>query len=261
MITLSVQAIKDFQVCSLFYDYRYNEQEHELIIGREMLARRFEQTLKHVASFFFYKKQGGVTPSYSALLNRWERMWFPKEMTSYDLAVEQHEVSHGNLASYSNAAAIALMQFHEDFATDPAQSLMLDEKFLVPIGDDIRLEGSIDLVTRWQGEYHVYKWAARQKRPTIGSLTLDFAAQRMAFNYRNETRKDVKYHLYDLGSNRPGLLDADPREADVRALRFWAREAAETEVYVPRRGLTAYCRGCPFDGACSKWAKWPTANV
>lgn len=254
MNTFTVPQVKDFMVCELFYKYRYLDKEHESISGREQMTRRFESTLKRVASFFFYKKQGGITPSYNSLLNRWEKLWFPKDMTAYDLAVEQHEVVHGNLASLSNSAAITLMQFHEDFAGDKADPVLIDEKFLVPMGKDTRLEGTIDLVTRLGDEYKLYKWAVRQKRPALGSLTLDFAAQRLAFEFRNEVKKKVSYTLYDIGSARPGSIAVDPSESDVRALRFWADEAASTKIFVPRRGLTSYCRGCVFDKPCSNFA-------
>lgn len=257
MNTFTVPQIKDYMVCELFYKYRYLDKEPESVTGRELMGQRFESTLKRVASFFFYKKQGGVTPSYNSLLNRWEKLWFPKEMTAYDLAVEQHETMHGNLASLSNAAALTLMRFHEDFAGDRAEPILIDEKFLITIGKDTRLEGSIDLVTRRKGVYKLYKWTARQRRPALSSLLLDFAAQRLAFEYRNETRKDVSYALYDVGTSRPGEALVTPSESDVRALLFWTEEAARTKIFVPRRGLTSYCKGCVFDKPCSTFAITP----
>jgi CRISPR/Cas system-associated exonuclease Cas4 (RecB family) len=256
-LILNVPTIQDYQVCELFYDYRYNKQEHELILGREMLAERFENTLKRVASFFFYKKQGQSTPSYNALLNRWEKLWFPKDADAYDLATEQHETNFNNNTSYTTAAAAALMQFHEDFANDPADPILIDEKFLVPISNSVRLEGKIDLLLRYKDTFKVVKWSGRQKRPNDSVLTLDFAAQKMAFEYRNERRKRVSYYLYDLGSTRPGFVPMSPKVKDVNALVFWAKDIEQNDLFVPRRGYTPYCRSCPFDRQCSEWNEWP----
>lgn len=265
MLTLTVEAIKDFQVCELFYDFRYRKEENELHIGRELMAQRFENTLKKVASFFFYRKQAGVTPSYNALINRWEKLWFPKDMDAYDLAVEQHEVAHGNLASYSNAAAMALMQFHEDFSEDFSDPILIGESFLITMGPNLRLEGTIDLVLRKAGEYRVIMWSGKTRRPSVGSLILDFAAQKMAFEYRNENMsRSASYGMYDLASSKPGYVPVEPSKDDVSALQYWANSIVSKddheEVYVPRRGYTAYCKGCPFDRPCEKWNGWPGAK-
>lgn len=257
MRTLQIEAIKDYQVCELFYDYRYEKAEPEAILGRELMAQRFENTLKRVASFFFYKKQGLITPSYNALLSRWQKLWFPKGLDAYDLSLEQHESAHGNLASYSTAAAATLLQFHEDFADTTAEPVMIDEKYLVPLGDGVRLEGSIDLVLRQKDKYKVIKWSGRQKRPPAASLNMDFAALKWAFEYRNESRRRVSYGLYDLASTRPGFVPVHPSDDDVNALMFWANDIQDNDLYVPRRGFTAYCRGCAFDTQCAKWNRWP----
>lgn len=258
MLTLNVESIKDYQVCELFYDYRYQQREPESYQGRELMVMRFENTLKRVASFFFYKKQGDATPSYNALLNRWEKLWFPKSTDAYDIALEQHESAHGNLASFTTAAAASLMQFHEDFVDDKREPILIDEKFLIPVDKDIRIEGKIDLMLRDNmGKHYVLKWSGRQKRPAITSMALDFAAQKMAVDYRNTGRRvQVAYGLYDLASTKPGFVNAYPSKTDVDMLSFWARDIRDTKTFVPRRGYTVYCRGCAFDVPCSKWNDW-----
>jgi len=42
-------------------------------------------------------------------------------------------------------------------------------------------------------------------------------------------------------------------EDDLNALEFWLNEMSQKKNYVPRRGLTYYCKRCPFDTPCSKW--------
>ncbi|HJS83548.1 MAG TPA: hypothetical protein VJ742_12015 [Nitrososphaera sp.] len=256
-LTLTVDSIRDYQVCELYYDYKYLKDEKTPIYGRELLAQRFENTLRKVAAFFFYKRQAGVTPSYNALLNRWEKLWFPKDMDAYDLAIEQHESVHGNYSSYSNVATAALLQFYEDFIDDPGVPLLIDEYYLVTLDQGVRLEGRFDLVLRHRDAHKIIVWSARQKRPSLGHYALDFAAQRLAFEYRNETKRNAEYYLYDLASTRPGLINIDVPEVDLDALVYWAKTIQSSETYVPRRGFTSYCRGCPFDKPCSRWNEWP----
>lgn len=252
---LTVESIKDFQTCALLYQYRHLEGMYEPITAREIMYRRFENKMKLVASFFFYKKQSGNLPSYSALLNRWEKIWFPKEMSAYELAIEQHESAYGNYASFSNDAAEALMHFYDDFAEDQADPFLIDEEFVVPIGNS-RFSGQFDVVLRdaKTKRYRVIKWLSRHKRPPLSSLMIDFAAIKYAFDYRNDgIATNVSYGFYDLASPKHGFTQFDVTDDDVNALVYWAGMAEETKLFVPRRGLTAYCKSCPFDTPCSKF--------
>lgn len=256
MFEVTVESLKSFQTCARLYDYRHVDKIPAPIYQREEMANKFETTLQKVASFFFYKRQGGITPSYNALINRWERLWYPKGVDAYDLATEQHETWHGNISSYASAAAGNLLKFHEDFTQLNADPILIDEKYHVPLTREVRLDGTIDLVLRENGSYSVVKWAARQRRPSMGSLLTDFAALRYSFEYRTRLR-GARYYLYDLGSSRPGLVEVYPTDEDLKAFIFWVQELNEEEVFAPRRGLTSYCRGCEYDKPCSEWKEWP----
>lgn len=257
---LTVDSIKDFQTCALLYEFRHVKGDYEPITGRELMYRRFENKMKLVASFFFYKKQSGNVPSYAALLNRWEKLWFPKEMSAYDIAVEQHESAYGNYASFSNDASKALMRFYDDFVADNSDAIMIDEEFMVPLSNS-RLTGTFDLVLRdaKTKRYKVVKWISRYRKPPLSSLLVEFAALRHAFEYRNEGKDlDVTYGYYDLASPGKGFTSIGVTQDDINALTYWARTIEETDLFVPRRGLTAYCKKCPFDHPCSQWKEWPS---
>ena len=43
---------------------------------------------------------------------------------------------------------------------------------------------------------------------------------------------------------------------DIDSLEYWCDTMCHKETFVPRRGLTAYCKKCPHDDACSKWIGW-----
>lgn len=258
MLTTTVDAIKDYQVCARYYKYLYLDDLFVPSNPREILYQQFETSLKKIASFYFYKRQAGVIPSYNSLINRWEKIWFPKNMDALDMAVRKNEVMHGNLASMSNTAAVSLIKFHEDFSNKSIDPLLIDETFLVQIDNNIRLLGSFDLILRDRDEYKVIMWCGRKRRPAINSLLLDFAALRVAFEHRNKGKKlSVKYYLYDLGTAKPGFVEFHPTDNDVNVLMYWLRELYYDECHVPRRGLTAYCKGCPFDSPCEKFQEWP----
>ena len=253
MTVVTVDAIKDFQVCSLFYDYRFNQKIHEPVNNRVIMADRFHETLSRVAAFFFYKKQSGITPSYNAIVNRWERLWFPKDMDAYDLALEQHTVSHGNLAHYSNIAVMGLKKLYEDFESMDIQPMLIDEDFSVPVGPEVILDGKFDLVYRDNGVYNVVKWSTKKKKPNPESMQMEFASLKLAYDHRKPPGQNVKYHIYDLGSDNPGNTPVNMMGNDSGLIKFWSEQIREQE-YVPRRGYTAYCKGCPFDEECASFS-------
>lgn len=254
MRELSVDAIKDFQTCALLYDFRHVQNRYEPTLRNDELAERFENTMRKIVAFFFYKRQSGVIPSMSAIMNRWEKNWFPKDMTSYDLVVEQHDILGGNLASYSSEGVRSLMRFYDEFVNDTENDPMLiNEDFIIPLSDEIKLLGSFDLVLRdKKNTFTVIKWATSTKRVAVSSMMLDFAALKMALRYRNDNRPmNVRYGYYDLVSaGKFGFHEVEVPDGNLNALTYWAEEAANTQIFVPRRGLTSYCRNCPFDTPC-----------
>ena len=257
---LTVDSIKDYQMCELLYSYRHKEELYEPIGTRDLMAERYENVIRKVASFFFYKMQGGNIPSYNALLNRWERLWFNDNMTAYDIATEQHETLHGNMASYTTVACAALLKFYEDFEGMMASPLLINEEFVVPIvHKTVRLEGTIDLVLKYPDDkYQVIRWSGRKRRPAAGSLTLDYAAIKYAFEYRNKKKRldNVTYWMYDLGSSSPGYVSIDIEKRDLQNLFFWSQRITNAKSFPPRRGLTTYCKQCPFDKPCSKYSDY-----
>lgn len=253
MSTLTVDSIKDFQVCSLFYDYRYNQELYEPKNNRVVMANNFNETLTRVISFLLYKKQSGVTPSYNAIVNRWQRLWFPKDMDAYDLAVERHTVSHGNLTQYSTKAVVGLKQLYDDFDSDKIEPILINEHYSVPITPEIILEGIIDLIYRVGDRYHVVMWSTKQKKPNPNSLQMEISGLKLAVENRSIPQDNITYHMYDVGSDKPGFITIEDELLDSSLVTYWGRQTVEGE-YVPRRGYTAYCKGCPFDEQCKEFS-------
>lgn len=254
MIEFSVNSIRDYQICAFLYQCRHVEKQPETVYSRDLLSQRYENVLRRVVAFFFYKKQSGITPSYASVLSRWEKLWFPKEMTAYDLAVQSNAMTHGNYTTYSNLAAASLLQMHEDFSKTIGEPIMLEETYVVPIGKNMKLSGTFDLALRLKNDVHIIKWSTKAKRPPAASMAYDMAAMQYAFEQRGSLRDcNIKYHFYDFGSSHPGFVDVEYSSEDMNTLFYWAKDATETKHFVPRRGLTAFCKGCPFDDPCSKF--------
>jgi len=255
---LTIEAVKDFQMCGRLYDYRHATALYEPISRREMITLRYDSTVRAVVSFFFFKRQGGVTPSYGALTNRWEKQWFPKDTDAYDIIYDQHEPNmHKNPVSYTTDAVRVLMNFHEHFSQDHRDPIIINEPFAVPIDRDITFRGSFDLVLRdaKTKRVSVIKWTTQQRRPSHGSIMMDFAALKYAMDHRNREKgpQNIDYYIYDLGTTKQELIKIDVTKADVNAFLYWAREIRDTEVFPSRFGLTAYCKRCPYSVPCSKW--------
>lgn len=263
MIRIKAQDLKDFQTCELLHEYRNikNLITAEYTHPRFKKQKEYEATIKKIASFFFYKKQAFSEPSYQALLNRWQKLWYSADTTAMDIATTQHEIMWDNESSYTGQAAMALLDFYEDFANKLDEQVVLsDEKFSVPLSKSktIVLEGSFDLVVRKKTQlsdsYIVYKWSGEHKRPPGNFWLFDFAIMDYAFRYRNDFRPiDVEYRLWDFGSAKPGPVHYVVSDNDLKMMKHWAEQLAETEVFVPRRGLTAFCKRCPYDEPCSQW--------
>lgn len=229
------------------------DEMYEQIPSRELMSLRYENTIKKLAAFFFYKKQGGIVPSVSAILNRWEKLWFPKDSSAYDIAVEKHESLWGNVSSMNTKAVNCIMQFYEDFANDNKDPILINEDFIVTVSKTVRLSGVFDLVLRdpLSKRISVIKWIATPKRPNLSSLSIDFSILKYAFESKNPDKiGDIRYYAYDIGSERNDLIEMDIRQFDINSLIYWAKQIAASETFVPRRGLTSYCKKCPFDAPC-----------
>jgi len=254
MKLLTPKSIKDFQTCSLLYDYRHNQTMPETIGGRDILSERFENTLKDIIYFFFYKKQGGYTPSYSSLLNRWEKLWFSKDVSAYDIITEQHESAYGNNASLTSKAAAVLLSFHESFSDSSSIPIAINEDYIFPISKDVKIKDKFDVILAHNNQYYVIKLMFNYKNSHQYMYQIDFSTSYAAFSYRYPSKvSKAKIGYCDLLSQKVQFNQYDINNDDLVNLNFWCNEVSQCEKFIPRRGLTWYCKQCPFDKPCSKW--------
>lgn len=256
MNKLTPKSLKDFQTCALLYDYRYVKKMNETIPGRELISVRFENTLKSVMSFFLYKKQSGLPPSYSALLNRWQKLWFPDDSSVQDIINDKHESAYGNMASLTTKAASCLLNFYNYFSDPDIIPIGISEEYFLPVNNTV-LSDVFDLIYTKNNCIYVVKWMFNYKTAHEHFYILDFACMQYAHSKKSSmTKKPVEYGYYDILANDPEVIIINKESEYIDLVNFWVEELENSDIYAPRRGLTYYCKKCPFDSPCSKWSKW-----
>lgn len=257
MLNLSVNAIKDFQICERLYDYRHEQKLPETVYSRDIYSIKFENTIKNIIHFFWFKKQAGITPSYASLLNRWEKIWFPKDTSHYDIVTEKHESAYGNVASLTTQAAAVLLRFHETYSQMDLIPISIFDDYVVSVNNSIRIEDKFDVIYRKDNENYVVKLMFNYKNNNHYMYQIDFASMYLAFKNLHPTRvKQTKFGYIDLLSNNLTFNEYTIGQQDVDSIEYWCDTIDSKDVYVPRRGLTQYCKKCPFDTPCSKWNGW-----
>lgn len=256
-ITITPSDIRDYQACSLYYHFKTTEPVTKIGIN-ELNQERFSNSMKKVISYFFYKRQGEATPSYNSLLKRWEKIWFPDKMDSYDLIHEQHNIVGKNTATYSNTAAGLLLRFFNDFAKkDKGIPINIDQEHLIPLIDGVRLSGNTDLILKYGADsYRIIKWESAIKKKIKTFYRYDFATMKLAHMHSTgrADSSEVSYELYGVGSDSDfGPVNHSPTKRDIDWLFYWAHKIKEQEIRVPSKGFTTYCSGCQWDRKCDAW--------
>jgi len=257
MKLVTPKGLKDFQTCALLYKYRHEDQLLEKIQSRDLVTERFENTIKEIIYYFFYKKQGGYAPSYSSLLNRWEKLWFSKDVSHYDIITEKHESAYGNNASLTTKAAAILLSFHKNFSHQDFIPISINDECVVPVGRTAKLKYVFDVILAKGKKYYVIKFLFNYKTSHQHMYEVDFAAMKHAYSFKNPTKiKETKFGYIDFAQPKISFEEYDVDDEDVMALEFWTEEIVNEKAFVPRRGLTWYCKKCPYDKPCSKWKGW-----
>jgi hypothetical protein len=261
MTNITVNGLKDFQMCERLYDYRHVEKMPEKIYSRDIYTDKFENTIKNIIYFFFFKKQSGIVPSYSALLNRWEKMWFPKDTTSYDIVTEQHETVYGNIASLTSKAAASLLMFYETYSDSAYIPIAIAEDFLVPGKNGQNISDTFDVILYKDKTFHVIKLMFNYKQSNRDQYKIDFATLYKGFETRHPERmSEAKFGMIDMMSQNLNFSEFLVSDSDINNLELWYDKLHGTEIFAPKRGLIPYCKKCPFDDPCSKWTGWKKDN-
>lgn len=257
MANITVNGLKDFQICERLYDYRHLEKAPEKIYSRDIYTSKFENTIKNIVYFFFFKKQSGIVPSYAALLNRWEKMWFPKGTSSYDIVTEQHETAYGNMSSLTSKAAASLLMFYEKYSDSNYIPVAIADDYFVPGTKGNNISDTFDVILYKDKIFYVIKLMFNYKQSNRDQYRIDFAALYKGFETRHPERmSEVKFGIIDLMSQNLNFFEFIVSDSDINNLELWHEKLLATEIFAPKRGLITYCKKCPFDTPCSKWDGW-----
>lgn len=255
MFVLTSNSIKDFQLCERLYDYRHVEKLPETIYSRDLSILKFENSLRNIINFFWFKKQAGITPSYASLLKRWEKIWFPKETSHYDLSTQQHESVYGNMTSLTTQAANVILNFYETYSTLEAIPISISDDYVVAINKDIKVEDKFDLIYKNDNINYVVKFIFNYKNSHRQIYQVDFSIMYLGFkNLHPSKMSTTKFGYIDLMSNNLSFNEYEVNQQDVESINYWCDTIKNKKVFVPRRGMTSYCKKCPFDSPCSKWS-------
>ena len=254
MLELTIDAIKDFQICERLYDYRHNEKLSEKIYSRDIYTKKFESTIKSIIYFFWYKKQGGISPSYSSLLNRWEKLWFPKNVDHYDIVFEQHESVYGNMSSLTTKAAGILLNIYETYGDSSLIPLSISDDYVAIVNKNIKINEKFDLIYRHDNKNYVVKFVFNYKSNFSYIYQIDFAIMYLGFKLKHPDKlRNTHFGYVDLLANKIQFVEYEINIEDIESLEYWCDTILGKDLYVPRRGLTSYCKKCPFDDPCKNW--------
>jgi hypothetical protein len=254
---MTIEAVKDFQLCERLFDYRYREKLSEKIYSRETHAKKFEDTLKSIFFFFFFKKQAGIIPSYASLLNRWEKLWYPKDTTSYEIITEQHETVYGNISNLTSKAAAILLLFHEMYSKSDYIPIAIEEEFIIPRVSKNNIKDNFDFIFYKNKKFYITKILFNYRKSNRDIYKMDFSGMYKGFNHKNPDKiHNAKFGYIDVMSQDLSFTEFHIRKFDIDHFDYWCDRIDSTEVFVPRRGLITFCKKCPFDKPCSKWSEW-----
>lgn len=261
MIKISIDALRDFQACRLFYKYKHIDEITKPETNLRKTQVMFKDTLITIVNFFFFKKMKWEEPSYKALENRWEKLWL-KDVDTEDLVYLQTSRTNSSPTDtyYTTKASTALLEFHKWFSNKrELEVVMFNEQFTVPLNKDIALEGTFDVVLRSGSpgsyKYHIYTWSVNMGNKSADYWSTHFTALDYAFRYRNnmDPNIEIAHYLWDFTDNKPGVKKFLIEIKDYAILKKWADDMSQNQEFYPIRGLSAYCKTCKFDKPCASW--------
>lgn len=254
MLELTVQSIKDFQTCERMYDFKHNDKLYEKFTSQELLDQKFENTLRKIFYFFWYKKQSEIVPSYASLLNKWEKLWIPKGTDSYDIATEQHTYTGHNNVNLTSKAAAILMEFHDKYASMPVVPLAIADEYIAPINRIAKINDVFDLIVSDNGKIKVIKLLFGYRASKRNKFQIDFASYKVGFQTRHPSKASSASFCYiDMLSDTLDIKEYDIFDNDIDMLRHWCDRIYSTEVFISKRDLIPFCTKCSFYSQCEKW--------
>ena len=119
------------------------------------------------------------------------------------------------------------------------------------------IKDKFDLIYSQNGKTFVVKWLFNHKLKYEDTYIVDFSVMNLAYKNKFPNKiQSTKFGYFDLLNQKPEFTEFKIEQEDLDALKYWCSSLSEENVFPSRRGLTAYCKSCPYDKPCSKWVAW-----
>jgi RecB family exonuclease len=241
----SFSRLKTFHQCPLRYRYRY-------LAGRREAFRSLEtflgSAMHSVLEWLYDRRERGESPSLESALEELARRW--REDWTQDIAVVR---IGGSAEDAFRDAREMLALFHRStFARDGSETVALEQRFSVPLSDDMYFSGVADRIGRTANRrLFVVDYKTSRSPGTPEEFSEGLQAQLYAgcaLRRFDEADALAGYHYLRLGStswHQVSRARAEQLHGRFAELAQAARDAAE---FPARPGVL--CAWCGFNAIC-----------
>jgi len=241
----SFSRLKSFHQCPLRYRYRY-------LAGRREAFRSLEtflgSTLHVVLEWLYHRRQHAESPSLKSTLDELARRW--REDWTPDIAVVR---IGGSADDAFRDAREMLSVFHgSTFSRDRSETIALEQRFTVPLADDMFFSGVADRIGRTDGgRLFVVDYKTSRSPGTPEEFSEGLQAQLYAgcaLRRHNEGEALAGYHYLRLGSTSWHLVSRSHAEGLLGRFAELAHAARDAAEFPARPGVL--CAWCGFNATC-----------
>ena len=241
----SFSRLKTFHQCPLRYRYRY-------LAGRREAFRSLEtflgSTLHSVLEWLYDRREHGESPSLESALEELARRW--REDWTQDIAVVR---IGGSAEDAFRDAREMLSLFHRStFARDGSETVSLEQRFSVPLSDDLYFSGVADRIGRTANRrLFVVDYKTSRSPGTPEEFSEGLQAQLYAgcaLRRHDESEALAGYHYLRLGSTSWHLVSRSRAEQLLGRFAELAHAARDAAEFPARPGVL--CAWCGFNAIC-----------
>jgi len=242
LTSFSHSKIGSFQKCPRAYEYRYVLKERERF---STIERHMGTSVHEVLHWLYTQRQTGQHPSRQQVEQRYTDQWNSPGLDG-SIVVKS---GLGQDDYQRDGRRMVLDYFDGAYQHDDSDTLLLEQRFKIPLSDEIRFTGIIDRVARTAaGHLRVtdYKTGSRVGDPMSDPQLAYYAL----YVFDVQPDDEVELAFEDL-RNRKSLTATLRREEAASYVRRLLRDIASIESaagYEPNPSVL--CRWCGYNPIC-----------
>lgn len=249
MIEITPEKLRDFQLCRFLYKRKHvdNLQEKKNLAEREQLGVDFDAALDKTIKWFYFETMSGKIPSFRAMMWKWEKLWFKNVSASEIMTASDHP---GKNRNYYNTEANKVLSRFYNTHKNPGEVYMINEHYSVPLTEDTKAVGTIDLVIVQNRQVIIKHVATKGQRAYAKGTENGYKVilDSVAFRHRSGgTEHKVSIDYLKEGK----VVDAVVTEQDILTTKMLATEIATctADKFYPSPGCY-FCNQCRFKKDC-----------